>query len=59
MPRGRPRKPVAERLSESLRVGVTAEQWAVIASAADMAQLTMSDFVRIALEEKLERDENG
>jgi uncharacterized protein (DUF1778 family) len=59
MPRGRPRKLATERLSESLRVGVTADQWTVIATAANMAGLTISDFARIALEEKLERDENG
>ena len=56
--RGRPRKPAAERLSESLRVGVTAEQWALIAGAADVAGLTLSEFVRVAVEEKMERVKN-
>jgi uncharacterized protein (DUF1778 family) len=56
--RGRPRKPAAERLSESLRVGVTADQWALIASAADIAGLTISEFARVAVEEKMERESN-
>jgi hypothetical protein len=55
MRRGRPRKDEAQRLSESLRVGVTTEQWKATANAADMAGLTISEFARIALEEKLER----
>jgi uncharacterized protein (DUF1778 family) len=53
--RGRPRKNPADRLSEGLRVGVTIEQWKVIADAAEVLGLTMSEFARVALQEKLER----
>ena len=53
--RGRPRKNPGERLSEGLRVAVTIEQWKVIADAAEVLGLTMSEFARVALQEKLER----
>ena len=57
--RGRPRKNPGERLSEGLRVAVTIDQRNVIADAAEVLGLTISEFARVALQEKLERVSNG
>jgi hypothetical protein len=46
-------------LSEGLRVAVTVEQWTVIVGAAEILGLTISEFARVALQEKLERDGHG